>query len=530
MCTLLIVEDEATFRDGIVSMIDWAAHGIEVCGAVANGQEAWALIEQQAPDLLLTDIRMPVMDGLELLERVTAARLPTQVILLSGFGEFEYAKRAVKLGAVDYLLKPCRPEDLLAVVEAARRSQFSRQESWRLAKEQLLCQWMQSNGAPPPDRAAALLAEYRMAIADGPAHVGVLRRQAGAGAGAGSAANGADVSQDGALRNLIRAALGPLYGQRLEIFPLGDEWLWAGNVAEGADRGALRATLQQLREQILTETGLPAVVGVGGVCRKLAELHKSYAEARRALGARDDLPQQSIFLYEELAAGRPQAESALVDPEMTAREAKILQQMQAGRYAQAIDAAELWLEHLRRHPEYSRRQVRARAIGLLMGLQRTTQVQSIPAIRWKEELIEGISLLPTVESVDELATLMTKYLQHLVGILSSHRPVHRTVEAAVKLVAVSYQHSNLTLESVAREVFVSTSYLSTLFKQEMGIGFLDYLHQYRIDRAKELLAREPLKVFAVAKLVGYQDERHFSATFKKWTGISPSRFQRTALS
>ncbi|HWI66051.1 MAG TPA: response regulator [Symbiobacteriaceae bacterium] len=487
MCTLLIVEDEAPFRDGIVSMIDWAAHGIRICGAAGNGQEAWALIEQETPDLVLTDIRMPVMDGIELLARVKQAGLPTQVILLSGFSEFEYAKQAMKLGAVDYLLKPCKPEEILAVVTEAFRSLENHAESRRLAKEQLLSQWMQPGSAA----SAAMLSEYRVAFVDAPLHVGVVR----------GAAPG------------LRVALSPFYGGRLEVFPVGADLVWVGNVAPGAlDRDALRLALQG------------TVCGVGGVRGGIAGLHESYAEARQALGLREDLPLQSVFFFDDAHRAGLNTEGALTDPTIAAREAEILQHMQAGRYAQAIDATGHWLEHLRSHTEYSLRQIRLRAVSLLLGVQRTAQVQSIPAIRWKEELIEGINLLPTVESLDDLSTIITKFLQHLVGVLSSHRPLHRTVEAAVRIVEAHYS-SNLTLEAVAREVFVSTSYLSTLFKQEMGINFLDYLHQYRVERAKELLGREALKVFAVARLVGYQDERHFSATFKKWTGVSPSQFQ-----
>src|SRR5690606_20725187 len=107
---------------------------------------------------------------------------------------------------------------------------------------------------------------------------------------------------------------------------------------------------------------------------------------------------------------------------------------------------------------------------------------------------------------------------------SGRRTLHRTVQAAIDIIHERYQ-TNLSLELVAREVFVSNTYLSTLFKQELGVNFLDYVHQFRIEQSKSLLLQQ-LKIFAVAKLVGYQDERHFSHTFKKWMGITPSQYQK----
>lgn len=406
MHTLMIVEDEVSFRDGLVSMIDWAAHGIAVCAAVGDGQQAWSLIQQQPPTLLLTDVRMPVLDGLQLLGLVKQADFPTQVILLSGHSEFEYAKQALRLGAFDYVLKPCAPLEVLAVVQAAIQSGEDRQRALRLAGEQLLAQWMQT---PAPPDAPATLRRCQLTLADAPLQVGLV--------------HGAVTEP---VRGLLLDGLRPLYQQCPESFPYGEDWLWVGNAREALSGARLGQCLRDLRERIRSEFGVEVWIGVGSVQPDLSHLHQSCSEARQALALREDWPQQSVSLFAETTAGRP--------------------------------------------PE------------------------------------EGTPI----------------------GVLSRNRPPHRTVQAALQIVAAQYQ-TNLTLEAVARQVFVSTAYLSTLFKQEMGINFLDYLHQYRVQRARELLAREPLKVFAVAKLVGYHDERHFSSTFKKWTGVSPSQFQKSML-
>ncbi|GLX66469.1 helix-turn-helix domain-containing protein [Paenibacillus glycanilyticus] len=116
------------------------------------------------------------------------------------------------------------------------------------------------------------------------------------------------------------------------------------------------------------------------------------------------------------------------------------------------------------------------------------------------------------------------------GSLESTRDMRtpkRKVQQALELIQTSYADHGMTLSKVAKALFVSSSYLSTLFKQELGVNFLDYVHQYRIGKAKALLQASDLKIHSVAKEVGYYDEAHFTKTFKKWTGILPSQYKKT---
>ena len=116
MIRLMIVDDEEEIRNGIQNVIQWEANDIIVCGEAANGKEALKLIEELSPDVLLLDIRMPVMGGIELLETIASKNLPVKSIILSGYDDFSYAQNALKLGASDYLLKPCRPEEIIKTV------------------------------------------------------------------------------------------------------------------------------------------------------------------------------------------------------------------------------------------------------------------------------------------------------------------------------------------------------------------------------------------------------------------------------
>lgn len=184
---LLIAEDEDAIREGIVNMIDWNSHQIEVIGEAGNGSEALALMESERPDLLLTDIRMPQMDGLELIEMALRRGYGFRSIILSGYNEFSYAKRAISLGVVDYVLKPCRPEEILKTVLKVKelieeqrcqdKEQLQRDRSWHknapLVKSQVLSQWI--HHAPVPlERRQELISELSMAIVPEGPQIGLV--------------------------------------------------------------------------------------------------------------------------------------------------------------------------------------------------------------------------------------------------------------------------------------------------------------------------------------------------------------------
>ena len=145
MMRLLIAEDERVIRETICRMIDWKSNGIALIGACSNGLEAYDMIIDECPDIVLTDIRMPELDGLGLVERVRETELDVQFVIISGYSEFEYAKSAIKFGVCEYLLKPCDEDEILrALAHAAEKVEQSR-ESRRIQYER---QWMASQFGP----------------------------------------------------------------------------------------------------------------------------------------------------------------------------------------------------------------------------------------------------------------------------------------------------------------------------------------------------------------------------------------------
>ncbi|OMD10124.1 helix-turn-helix transcriptional regulator, partial [Paenibacillus odorifer] len=196
----------------------------------------------------------------------------------------------------------------------------------------------------------------------------------------------------------------------------------------------------------------------------------------------------------------------------------------AGSNELALDLLEQWLERFRGNPGCLKQEVNIRATAFVVRLKRLAQEKQVAGFEWKQHLVNWMEQAPQIETLEELSTILNKIMQNVVEAFSKHRPLHRTVVTALEIIRNKY-NTNLSLEYVAKEAYVSNTYLSSLFRQELGVNFLDYLHQYRVEEAKKLL-RQNLKMYAVAKLVGYGEERHFSATFKKWTGLTPSQYQK----
>jgi two-component system response regulator YesN len=128
--------------------------------------------------------------------------------------------------------------------------------------------------------------------------------------------------------------------------------------------------------------------------------------------------------------------------------------------------------------------------------------------------------------LEELSGLVFKVIHQIVEIMNPLKTHRRNIQKALEYISRHYNSAELSLSAVAKELFISNTYLSTMFKQELGINFLDYIHQYRIERAKPMLKAGQLKIQNISKEVGYFDESHFTRTFKKWTGMSPSQYQK----
>jgi two-component system response regulator YesN len=539
MYRLLLAEDENVFRNALLAMIEWSDLGILPPSTAKNGEEALHCILEQQPDILITDIRMPQMSGLELVKWIQEKGLNTICIILTGHNDFNYAQQAIRFGAFDFVLKPCKPNEISDAVRKAKtvldEKKFKREaanksmRNWNankgIVKEQLLTQWIRSSERSLEKREKTIR-ELALPIPSENLHVGILRFLL-------QQTNAKDYEEKDmdlirfAAMNIVQETLSPLYRGKLDVFRHQNEIVWIGDGAELTVNGG-EAVLETLFDNMHSYLQMPVTLAVGPIVPHLNGLHESYHTANDMLEKSYFWGEKGLFMWNET----PQQESRSNqdDPDgLVEAEKNLMKHLLGAQYAEALDNLDEWLELLCCNRDRNKTEIHLRALALLIELQKVATGRQGISIKWKESTVFWVNQLPNVETFWELSIIVKKMIHSWVEAHTFRDRIHRTVQAVIKIIQARY-YDNLSLEAVAKETFVSSTYLSGLFKQEIGMNFLDYLHHYRVEQSKSLLLDPDVKIYSIAKEVGYRSERHFSETFKKWVGLSPSQYQKHFLS
>ncbi len=533
MIKLLLIEDEQIIREGIEEMIDWEAYGVSLIGSFANGLEAYNRFDDYDPDIVLTDIRMPKMNGLDLIMKAKENGYEFETILLSGYDDFEFAKKGLQLGAIDYLLKPCRPEAILQSVlrakEKINKSQEKKQsiktleQSWSkhlpVIKRRKLLEWMYGTTVPG-ENLVAQIGELKIGLINKKTHVAIIHidRESGN----EEFESELDHLQEGIIK-IAQRVLAPVYDNHFEIMPDGKNIVWCGNCSL-QNYNELKTAMVDLQGHVFRQFNHLISIGVGPTYNTLDSLHQSYKEASIVIEKLFFQGKGKVLFYSELQGKAQTIDSSEIEVKLTNIENIIFQCLEDDEYAKASEELENWLSLLRGDAYFTKQKIVINTTSFMANLQKLSYEKDIASSEWEENMKNNMSILSDLESFTSISDMMRESLEEFIKLINTQSNLHKTVRAATRIIQAKY-NTNLTLENLAKEVFVSPTYLSSLFKQELGVNYLDYLHQYRIKKAKRLL-KQNFKIYAIAKSVGYQDERHFSNTFKKWVGKTPSQYQK----
>lgn len=520
---VLLVDDEEDIRVGISRKMDWAALGFALVGEAENGQEALELAEALEPDVVLTDIKMPFMDGLELC-RILSGRLPaSKFVVFSGFDDFEYAKQAIRMNVFEYILKPINAAELSGVLRRLKerldteRTERQNTEALRLRYEESLPVLRELfythllEGRIPPEQAAERAARLELDFT-GDAWTTALTHIDGA----------ADRRELAALsvRQLLDENL-RLEGWSCRSFLYGDE---AAVLAASRGGGSVYALIEALnRVCALAESylGLTLTVGVGMPCTELGGLPQSAEGAQGALDYRGLVGSGRAIYIGDLEPG---AEASISFDENDERE--LAAAVKLGGEAEVREALGRLTEKIRRSG-LAASQCNLFFLELLTCLLRLTRGAGLEV---KE--VFGTGFTGAVQATDFSSfTAMGEWcLERCLRIQTMIRrrrtdSAGQTVERARAYIREHYGESDLSVERLCEYLHLSPAYFSTLFKRETGMSFTAHVTVARMEAAAEALRNSEEKTYLIARRCGYEDANYFSYVFKKHFGVTPTKYR-----
>lgn len=533
---VFLVEDEMVIRRGIKNSIDWEKEGYIFCGEASDGELAYPMIIKEKPDILITDIRMPFMDGLELCKLVKKELPNIKILILSGYDEFDYAKEAIRLGVTEYLLKPISSGKLLealnGVSESIRREKEDKDlvrkymEEMRENTEHEKQKFFEQMIAGNLSMADALETgkKYEMNLSAGMYNLLLFRFTLGE-----------ENRKSGELLGEAEYAIEKLT-ERLEYvfeFQRGvEDWaflLMADNEEQMSER--VKELSKDLEEIMKNYSTIAYFGGIGQPVARLRELEESFREAERALAARFTMELNRIISVEDIRMA--QNVDTLDDIEIMSfgeieKTRTMLEKFLNNGAEDEIDEfVDVYINEL---PEENLKSVLMRqyiimdAYIVMMsfcekieGIEGEMQAQS-------EELKNSMK---TIQTLEEIKNYIRMLLKKIIGVRDtiSGRRYSDIIEIAKDQIRKTYMSDEISLNTIAAEVGMSPSYFSSIFSKEMGKTFVEYLTEIRMDRAKELLMCSSMKTSEIGYEVGYKDPHYFSYIFKKTQNCTPKEFR-----
>ncbi|ACT03693.1 response regulator [Paenibacillus sp. JDR-2] len=531
MITLLIVDDEPNIRKGIRTSIDWEDYGIEVVGEAADGVEGLEKALKLKPHITVTDIRMPLMDGLELSRHLKNQLPDTRIVILSGYEDFSFAKEALAIGVQDYLLKPVGAEELvdlmlklseeIKLAEADKRNRQSLNmminENYQTIKSDFINRILQ--GGVTDSSAIFDKAELLKIRLSGPEY-SILAIDID-----DFALMTEDLPEN--KRELIRFSVMNIAEEVLLSRTQGLVcYSQFDHLIGMMSGGGLRADFvdhvcEEIQQAVKTYLKLSISIGISRNCTDIAVLSTSYAEAFSALKAKIHKGKGSLIRYQESMMST-EMQNVLYPSEEEKVIIGCLKTLNSSELHSAIDQI---------FDRFAAGQTDAPVIRSICGRLLLMAVSGVEEMSVDVGSIIGTNFNPyrEMERFDTLGDLrkwMNDVLHRLSELVQENKnqKFKGVIKTALRYMEENYNRA-VSLADVAAIVYVTPNYLSRIFKEEIGVNFVEWLNRYRIEKAKLLLSEPGAKTYAVAEKVGYSDYKYFSQMFKRFADCSPKEYK-----
>lgn len=509
---ILLVEDEYIVRKGIIKTVDWDSIDCEVIGEASDSEEAIEMIKELSPDIIITDICMKEIDGIEMLKILKKNEIEVKSIILSGYTDFEYAKSAMELGVRHYLLKPIESEKLIdAILSVKSEIQKEKKLTNRATRQQIALRKLLED-----EDSIELIESMGIVIPAERFLVANIRIEKGY-------EEGSDVSLKYTTELLecvdyflgidMHYAFSILVGDRNVVLIIFER---NGKMSEDE-------ILKNIKEQFGLKTGKRLSVGISRVESNINCIHELYNQTCTALNSKNSFDSNGLIYYDDVKMLEDRFEPIFSEDE----KAEVLDAIEVNAIEKVQKILKSTFESLGKYSTVDIESVKDTLIELavMMVKQSTKNLEEMQVVFGRK--IQPATEIAQLENVADIELWFDEFLKSL-------RAHHQFIDvnkfsSLVRDVCIyiMQNYSNkLNVDTLAKQFFVSEGHLMRIFKKETNMTVIEFITEYRIYIAQNMLRDKNNKIYDVSRRVGYDDAKYFSKVFKKVTGEPPNQFNK----
>ena len=515
---VLIVDDEKLERVLINKSVEWEKNGLEVIGEAANGEEALDFFDVNQPDLILTDINMPFMDGVTFAQHIRERSKSCHIIMLTGYREFEYARKAVTLGVDEFLVKPINAQE---VSEAVISSRKKIEQEWGTDRKMIhLQQEAADNQRLLRDAFLQRLLEYRVEEEEAMHKLQMFQ-----------------------LTSLTEMCIcvcvsphGPEKKSKQKYCRQMEQWAREHTSAKvcfihylnhvilfyGADQAeGMEAEMQTLLKEMADSEDCVVTISISEAKQGLKGISEAYRQTQKVSALGMISSEKRVWHYDDYIKIWNRRRKM---PEMNWKDFEIA--MAGGSRERIEECIDNYIGQLREDitPEGIYLKIMAIEISEQMTGSLARQGKDVADVVGEQQYYQGIT---QIDNVDTMGLFLKKVAGHVLEQTTRLRtPKGNALVANVKvLVEQNLSNPDLSLSMIAQRLYMNGSYLSRVFKQETGENLIEYITRKRIEKSMQLVDETPLKAYEIAERVGIKDAHYFSICFKKYVGVTVKEYK-----
>ena len=534
MQKVFLVEDEIVVREGIKNNIDWEKEGFQFVGEASDGELAYPMIRSTKPDILITDIKMPFMDGLELSQMVKREFPGIKIIILSGYNEFEYAKQAIQIGVTDYLLKPISSMKLMEAICKVRdiiKKEAKEKELLELYKKE-----MEEKVVLEKKRFFFDILQNKLSLSQVIEKGTQLAIDLAAGAytiilfQVSVKENPMDYSNN---LILVRNQINELLKEKQEVIEFECENEIIAIIIKANNEKSLEEILVKYQNQLLGimkgKSDLEYFGGIGSTVLRISELQESYYIANKAFSARYFMKSNQIMrgsdLLKTFSHPDPIDMHAIDSEKMNTNFLEKF--LKNGTREEINNFVEEYFSgsgNVNMNSLLFRQYIIMNVYFSVIVFMETVGYSKEESVRELDNFLHLDEIIISVVSAKEY---MKKLLEKafLLRDTIARQKYGDIIMTACNYIEENYHKDDISLNNVASIVNVSPTYFSAIFRQEMGQTFIDFLTETRMNKAKELLRCSNMKTTEIGYEIGYKDSHYFSYIFKKTQQCTPKEYR-----